>query len=157
MLIVSNNRLCPLGRHDAKVSMVRYTPSEFGEMMRVVFEVNKVGRNGKPFSVFIDASPIILPQSKLSGIIEALLGRPMTQEERNNGFDMESLVGIRCQVNVVHRVARHGRRYAVVESIVPNSRRQQQQSSAIVGEDGEGQESDEVDIGRGYLEDEIPF
>jgi hypothetical protein len=43
------------------------------------------------------------PKSKLSPVIEALLGRPLTQQERIPGrFDLDLLIGMNCIIEIYH-------------------------------------------------------
>lgn len=50
--------------------------------------------------------------------LEAWRGKRFTHEELE-GFDLEVLVGINCQLQVVHNVKSEGRVWAAVQAIVP--------------------------------------
>lgn len=50
--------------------------------------------------------------------LEAWRGRKFTTEELK-GFDLEKLIGVNCQIQVVHKLATDGRTWANVMAIVP--------------------------------------
>lgn len=50
--------------------------------------------------------------------LEGLLGRPLTDEEVSNGYDVESLKGTQMTVNVIHKV-KDGKTSARIGSIAP--------------------------------------
>jgi hypothetical protein len=58
------------------------------------------------------------PKSVLSQALEAWRGKKFTDDERE-GFDLEKLIGVGCQVQVVHQAGQNGNVYANVQAIVP--------------------------------------
>jgi hypothetical protein len=50
--------------------------------------------------------------------LEAWRGRKFTGEELK-GFDLEKLIGVNCQLQLVHTLSDNGRTYANVQAIVP--------------------------------------
>ena len=50
--------------------------------------------------------------------LEAWRGKKFTPEELK-GFDLEKLIGVNCQLQVVHKLASNGATYANIQAIVP--------------------------------------
>jgi hypothetical protein len=50
--------------------------------------------------------------------LETWRGRKFTEEELN-GFDLEKLLGVNCQIQVVHNLSEDGRLFGNVQAIVP--------------------------------------
>jgi hypothetical protein len=57
-------------------------------------------------------------KAKLRIHLEAWRGRKFTPAELE-GFDVETLVGVNCQIQIVHTLSDDGRKWANVESVVP--------------------------------------
>ena len=57
-------------------------------------------------------------KAKLRHHLEAWRGRKFTAEELD-GFDLEKLLGVNCQIQVVHDLADDGRVWANVSAVVP--------------------------------------
>lgn len=57
-------------------------------------------------------------KAKLCGHLEAWRGRKFTGEEKQ-GFDLEKLIGVPCQIQVVHNVTDQGKTFANVQAVVP--------------------------------------
>lgn len=55
--------------------------------------------------------------SNLRKLLEGWRGQPFTDKDINEGFDVESLVGVPCIVNVVHRTTNENT-YANVASVM---------------------------------------
>ena len=147
--------ICPVGLHQAKVrEITQFTHESWGERVQYIFETDKIGEDGNPLSVFHEASLTLSPQSKLSGIIESILGREVTLEERRDGFDVESLVGNSCLINVKHRVSQAGNEYAYVDAIITDNGNQQQSPPANVEAMEEAGETDSSDEKSGEV---LPF
>ena len=140
---------CPAGLHSAKVKAIEsFTHDAWGDRVKFIFETDVVGKEEQNLSVFHEASLNLSPKAKLSGIIESILGRPITPDERKNGFDVESLLGMNCQISVKHRLAQTGNEYAFVDAIIPKGNHQQQPTPVSV----EGHNEAGVEV-----EDDIPF
>lgn len=113
-------RLCPMGAHKAKVEKIelKHHP-EWGE--RVLFIFLLVGRawdDGMPIRVFTEAGNTLTRKSKLRKIVEGILGRTLTKEEVQ-GFDLETLIGLDCQIVVKHEEGLDGNTYSRVETVIP--------------------------------------
>ncbi len=142
---------CPPGLHRATVrEIIPFEHESWGERVKITFETDKIGKEGQPLCVFHEASLNLSPKAKLSGIVESIIGKPITPDERKNGFDLEALVGLNCQINVKHKFSQTGNEYAYVDAILQdNGNHQQQPSTATVEADNE---ADEI-----AAEDDIPF
>ena len=139
--------LCPAGLHQAIVREV--TPFEhesWGKRVKFTFETDKIGQEGQPLCVFHEASLNLSPKAKLSGIVESIIGRPITPDERKNGFDIEALVDMNCQINVKHRFSQTGNEYAYVDAIIMDNGNQQTMPPATVEADNEASEEEAADI-----------
>jgi hypothetical protein len=77
--------------------------------------------NGKPFMVLKRYTLSLHEKAALRQHLEAWRSRKFTAEELE-GFDLEKLVGVNCQIQVVHNVSDDGRRYGNVQAIVPLGR-----------------------------------
>ena len=69
--------------------------------------------------VFRDCSPTLAPKSRLTEIVEALLGRQLTHAEvfEGDGFDLESLIGLPCEIIVTHHISQAGTQYDKIEAV----------------------------------------
>jgi hypothetical protein len=87
--------------------------------------------------------------------LESWRGRPFNSDELN-GFDLEVLIGVNCQINVVHE-SRNGETYANVTTIVPISKGMPRLSALdyarVKDRDGQNGNSSEYEAS----EDDVPF
>lgn len=155
MAIIAKGRefeLCPAGLHQAQVKEItQFTHEAWGERVKFTFETDVVSKEGDNLIVFNEASLSLSPKSKLNGIIESILGRQIALDERKNGFDVLSLLGMPCQISVKHRVSQSGNTYAYVDAIITdNGSHEQQPMPATVESSNEAGE----DIA---AEDDVPF
>lgn len=56
-------------------------------------------------------------KANLRGVLESWRGRPFTDTELD-GFDLKNLLGVNCQINVIHNT-NNGKTYANVSSVMP--------------------------------------
>ena len=73
---------------------------------------------GNRFSVFKDYTCSIHPDTNLRKDLESWRGRPFTNEAVN-GFDLDSVVGANCQLQIVHNKSKDGPTYANVMTVIP--------------------------------------
>jgi hypothetical protein len=71
-----------------------------------------------PIRVFTEASNTLTRKSKLRKFVEGILGRTLTKEEVQ-GFDLETLIGLECQIVVKHEQGADGNIYSRVETVIP--------------------------------------
>jgi len=85
---------------------------------RVVWLVEEINpKTQKPYEVSQIYTLSLHEKSKLSSHLESWRGKKFTDEERA-GFDVEKLIGVSCQVQVVHKIT-DGGTYANVQAVVP--------------------------------------
>ncbi len=90
--------------------------------VRLVWQLEDVNpETTKRFEVRADYGLSLNEKSRLRPTLEAWRGRKFTREELE-GFDLEKLVGVNCQVQVVHNITEEGRTYANVQAVVPLGR-----------------------------------
>jgi hypothetical protein len=58
-------------------------------------------------------------KSNLSKLLEGWRGKIFTPEERRDGFDVETLKGVNCQIQVIHAESASGRKFGKVQAIIP--------------------------------------
>jgi hypothetical protein len=57
-------------------------------------------------------------KSNLRQHLESWRGKPFGEDEIEEGFDLEKLIGANCQIQVIHQESQKGRTYAKVQTIV---------------------------------------
>ena len=121
-LIVKRKRfeLPPEGLHQAIVASVEEVHhEEYGDQVRFRFDLVELKQeDGNPMMVFRSCSFNFSPTSKLTKSVEGILGRALTSDEAEGGFDLETLVGLPVNIVVKHRRNAGGNTYAVVETII---------------------------------------
>lgn len=73
-----------------------------------------------PYMVRWKGTNSLHEKSRLRPMLEAWRGRKFTAEELD-GFDLERLLGVNCQVQVIHNITDKGT-YANVQAVVPSAR-----------------------------------
>ena len=61
--------------------------------------------------------PVLTAKSKLAEVLNGLLGRELTIDEINSGYDVDTLVGKDCNVLVLNNKGKNGAVYSNVERI----------------------------------------
>jgi hypothetical protein len=85
--------------------------------VRLVWEVEAKQEDGRPFLVVQTYGASISPKSTLRKHLKGWRGRDFNPEELE-AFDLEKIVGVHCQLIVVHNEADDGRIFANVETIL---------------------------------------
>lgn len=75
-------------------------------------------KTGRPFLVMASYTLSLHKKAMLRQHLEAWRGRKFTEEELQ-GFDLEKLIGVNCQVQIVHNLGDEGQVYANVQAVVP--------------------------------------
>lgn len=127
-LIVKDNRKeftpAPEGLHQAvciDVVDLGLQETQWGpkEKVRIMWALDAVDETtGKAFLVGQMYTLSLSEKATLRHHLEAWRGRKFTQDELQ-GFDLEKLIGVNCQVQVVHNLADGGRIFGNVQAIVP--------------------------------------
>ena len=162
-IIAKGFEQCPVGLHPAKVKAIEsFTHDAWGERVKFTFETDKVGKEGQTLSVFHEASLNLSSKAKLSGIIESITGRLITPDERKEGFNVETLIGMTCEINVKHKLSQAGNEYAYVDAILTDNGNHQQTTppaspevNKVVDEGGNLAETNA--LLQEAVEDDIPF
>lgn len=97
-------------------------PEQFGgglvDKTRIVWLIDEINKNThRPFEVSQLYTLSLHEKAKLTGHLETWRGRRFTDEEKR-GFDLEKLIGVPCQVQVIHKITDSGL-YANVSAVLP--------------------------------------
>ena len=74
--------------------------------------------SGRPFLVVRKFSNTLHKKSILRQTLEMWRGKPFTPSELE-GFDLEKLIGVSCQVQIVHNVKADGQTFGNVQAVIP--------------------------------------
>jgi len=90
--------------------------------VRIVFELPletaDFGKGEQPFSIGRDFTLSMHEKSGLRAFVQGWLGKAMSDAEANK-FDIATLLGKECMLNVMHRTANTGRTYADIKGASP--------------------------------------
>ena len=87
--------------------------------LRIVWQTeHKHEKYGRPHEVSMSYTQSLHEKAGLRKLLEAWRGRKFTAAELA-GFDVETLIGANCQIQVMHRIGQDGRTWANVASIMP--------------------------------------
>ena len=104
----NNFELCPEYTGVAKIvdaTELREYETQYGdkEQFRFILEVNQKDKNGKYLTVATKPlTPSYHEKASLTKFTQQVLGRPLTQAEKDDGFDPEDLIGKYVQIIVEH-------------------------------------------------------
>jgi hypothetical protein len=94
------------------------TPWGVKDRVEIRWEIEPVNpETGQPFQVRAWYTASLSEKAKLRAVLETWRGRKFTPAELK-GFDLEKLVGVSCQVQVVHHVSDDGRMFANVQAVI---------------------------------------
>lgn len=98
--------------------------------------------DGKMFLVYAKFTASLADTAKLLPFLETWLGKPIPQNIRDSGFDMDKLIGRNAQIQVVHNTSqKNGKTYANVKGILPITAK----TTKLTVEDGYVREQDRPD------------
>ena len=86
-------------------------------MCRIVWQIDEQDDNGKPYMVRADYTASLHEKAKLRKVLESWRGRAFTPQELF-GFDLETVVGSGCLLNVVHATGSRGGTFANVGAVM---------------------------------------
>ena len=100
-------------------------PADWGgglrDVIRIVWVIEETNpKTGRPFEVSQKYTLSLHEKANLCKHLESWRGKVFTDQEKI-GFDVEKLIGVNCQIQVIHRIAESGT-YANVQTIVPAAR-----------------------------------
>lgn len=115
---------CPPGPHAAVcVDVVdlglqdnKFQPGKQQHKIRIVWQVDERMDDGRPYIASRMFTLSLDQKSALRAVLESWRGRPFTAEELN-GWDVESVVGVPCMINVVESKAEDGKTYSNVRDV----------------------------------------
>ena len=118
----SNYTPAPDGVHNAvcvDVVDLGIVETQWGKKpkLRLVWEVETKQENGKRFLVVQSYGASIGPKATLRKHLKGWRGRDFTPEELK-GFNIENVIGVPCQLVVVHNESDDGRVFANVETVL---------------------------------------
>ena len=87
------------------------------DMVRLVWQIEETNEEGKPHIVKQDYTASLDEKAKLKKHLQSWRGRAFTQAELM-GFDLETVVGAGCLLNIVHATGRRGGTFANVEGVM---------------------------------------
>jgi hypothetical protein len=122
----SNFTPCPEGLHQAvcvDVVDLGVMVTQWGDKpkVRIVWQVDEIDpQTGRRFDVRGLYTLSLSDKATLRKQLESWRGRKFTPLELR-GFDLENLIGVNCQIQVIHHISDDGRTFANVQAIVPCS------------------------------------
>lgn len=105
----------PEGSYKATLSKVTQFSNAYG--LRVGFEFTLHGKDVEGKAVMRSTNPVLTAKSKLAEVLNGLLGRELTNDEINSGYDVDKLIGKDCNVLVLNSKGKTGAVYSNVERI----------------------------------------
>lgn len=106
-------------------------PTDFGpkDKLNISFQLGpEAGRHeyeldgekkSSPFFAYLSANLNMGEKSTLRPIIEQWRGRPFTSQEEADNFEFQKLIGLQCQIQILHKPSKDGKKiYANVSTIV---------------------------------------
>ena len=86
---------------------------------RIVWQIDSEDpENRKRYEVSLIYTLSLHEKAKLCQHLEGWRGKKFTPEEKR-GFDVEKLIGVNCQLQVVHNINDDGKTFANVQAVVP--------------------------------------
>jgi hypothetical protein len=107
--------LVPSGTYSATLTNVKHFDNAYGR--RLGFEFTLQGGQLDGQRVTQSTSPNLSTQSKLTELLQALLGRPLEDHELMQGVDIDNLIGMDCNVLVQHAKTKSGQTYNNVDRV----------------------------------------
>ena len=105
----------PEGIHKATLSKVTQFTNAYG--LRVGFEFTLHGKDVEGKAVMRSTNPVLTAKSILAEVLNGLLGRELTSDEINSGYDVDKLIGKDCNVLVLNSKGKNGAVYSNVERV----------------------------------------
>lgn len=106
--------LVPDGVYQATLTRVTQFSNNFGQRIGFEFTLDSGDK------VMRSTSPVLSDKGQLNNVLRGLLGRELTQQEVEQGIDVEALLGTVCQVLVVQARSKAGALFSNIEKVLPN-------------------------------------
>ena len=135
--------------------------TSFGEKHTVKIAWQLEGINeatGKPYLVSARYTLSLHEKSKLRQHLETWRGRKFTPAELQ-GFDLEKLIDVNCQLQIIHRPADDGRVWANVSAVIPQAKHSQKLRviDYVREQDRQVAAQSEADLAIEREDDRVPF
>ena len=94
------------------------------EKVRLTFELPeelhkfKEGEDEKPVVISQEYTHSMGEKSNLRPVVEGIIGTSLHQEEANS-FDLETILGMPCLLNIKHKKSAKGNTFAIIETATP--------------------------------------
>ncbi len=115
--------LCPEGLFKAQITSIEplndvETPFGIKDMISIVVQTEITDEDGKPYTLATRFNRSLHQKASLRQALERLNGRKFTPEQIHDGIDLETYVGRRCNILVVHNPTKE-RTYANIDVFMP--------------------------------------
>jgi hypothetical protein len=104
--------IVPDGEYRARLINIREFQNGYGDRLGFDFKVD--GTITNDVLLTYSTAPNLSRSGKLAGLLESLLGRPLDDYELENGFDIEDMVGINCNIVVSEARNKSGKVYSSI-------------------------------------------
>ncbi len=94
-----------------------FNPEKPRHMVRLVWQIEEQQSDGKPYHIKQDYTASLHEKAKLRQDLQSWRGRAFSFDELV-GFDLETLIGVPCLLNIVHAQGRKGGTFANVGAIM---------------------------------------
>jgi hypothetical protein len=126
--------IVPVGNHAARLYRIIHLGVIPGEYMGEAKETDtillgfelpnetkvfKEGEEPKPFVISQEYTLSMSAKSNLRKLVESILGTTFEDDDAASDFDIYSLIGSPCLLNVVHKTSQAGREYAKIMNGTP--------------------------------------
>jgi hypothetical protein len=109
-----------LGTHDVKVMGSKDTKKAHKLLIvwELPFETYKTENGEKRRSISKRYTASLHKKASLRAMLESARGKPFSDADLKAGFDISKVVGVNCQLNIVHANV-DGKTYANISNVVP--------------------------------------
>jgi hypothetical protein len=135
----------------------KFNPEKPQHKVRLVWQIEETDpENNKRFIVSQMYTLSLHEKASLRKDLEGWRAKKFTAEE-GKGFDLEKLLGVPCQVQIIHNVSEtNGKTYANVQAIVPLGKGMQRLAPVEYTRVCDRKDGDLVSKPQ-YYEEEVPF
>ena len=95
-----------------------FKPGTLQHKLDLAWQIEETRDDGKRFTLFKRYTASLHEKASLRKDLESWRGRAFTREEEM-GFDVETIIGANCLINVQHKTNDAGKTYANVVAVMP--------------------------------------
>jgi len=129
----SNYKMAPIGTHIARCYQFIHIGTNEDEYMGEKKDINKIrltfelpeekqvfreGDEPKPTVISQEYTFSMAPKANLRKLVEGIIGTTLADHEADS-FDVDSIVGMPCLLNIVHKTSRTGKERAEIATASP--------------------------------------